>query len=124
MTRIGNLDLAHKVFAQVTKHPETHNQAEWGQKASCGTAGCLAGWACVISGDEPVWHTTVGAGDPYFVRVRDSAGVEHLVRDRGEALLGLSKSDAELLFLNPSNEAAVDMLWSWIEESAPVEVMA
>jgi hypothetical protein len=42
------------VLAQIEAEPEHHDQAYWiVDKGTCGTAACMAGWACVLAGDVP-----------------------------------------------------------------------
>lgn len=57
MALITGRELAVKVIDQVTKHPETHVQSMWTN--SCGTAGCLAGWAVALNRQdgENSWDT-------------------------------------------------------------------
>lgn len=57
MALITGRELAVKVIDQVTKHPETHIQSMWID--SCGTAGCLAGWAVALNRQdgENNWDT-------------------------------------------------------------------
>jgi hypothetical protein len=48
-----NAELAYRVLDQIEAHPELHKQGEWLVKTDCGTAGCFAGWAVMLSGAEP-----------------------------------------------------------------------
>lgn len=74
-------DLAAKVLQQITEHPETHRQSVWWERSdcmypgtemvgelvdlgTCGTVGCVAGWAVALhyadkkrvpkNSDEPI----------------------------------------------------------------------
>lgn len=38
------------VLAQIDATPELHDQSHWSAATSCGTAYCMAGWACALSG--------------------------------------------------------------------------
>src|SRR6185295_20368115 len=40
--------LPARIIAQITQHPETHQQSTW--HSSCGTRHCVAGWATTLSG--------------------------------------------------------------------------
>lgn len=44
-----NIELLGRVIAQITEHPESWDQAQWWD--SCGTSGCIAGWAVHLSGE-------------------------------------------------------------------------
>lgn len=55
---ITGKELAEKVLAKVTEHPEQHEQAIWVRDAEappvdkvnlCGTRACLAGWAVLLN---------------------------------------------------------------------------
>ena len=48
-----NAELAYRVLDFLDAHPEQHAQGVWIGKGECGTIGCLAGWACLLSGDQP-----------------------------------------------------------------------
>ncbi len=45
-----NAELAYAVLDHIDAHPESWNQGKWW----CGTGGCFAGWACALSGENPV----------------------------------------------------------------------
>ena len=57
------LDLFVAVMAHITLHPQDHRQSEWmiavpasaGLGTTCGTAGCIAGWACQFHGMLNHW---------------------------------------------------------------------
>lgn len=49
-----NAELAWRVLDHIDAHSEQHNQSLWMMNAPCGTVACLAGWACLLSGDRPV----------------------------------------------------------------------
>lgn len=54
---ITGRELAEKVVAHVTAHPDSHFQGTWMSGADtpvneCGTTGCLAGWAVTLNARE------------------------------------------------------------------------
>ncbi len=53
-TRSGNIAaLRAAVAAHIEAHPELHAQSQWGDGSpdpACGTACCVAGWACHLGG--------------------------------------------------------------------------
>ena len=49
------VELREAVAAHIEAHPELHDQTSWGSGSadpSCGTACCVAGWACHLGGGE------------------------------------------------------------------------
>jgi hypothetical protein len=53
---IPNAALAYRVLDHIDAHPEQHDQNVWVEEGrDCGTAACLAGWAVLLSGDEPIF---------------------------------------------------------------------
>lgn len=54
-----NAELAYRVLDQIDAHPEQWQQLSWISRPAgddCGTAGCFAGWTCMLSGDKPCWE--------------------------------------------------------------------
>jgi hypothetical protein len=92
-----NAELAYKVLDHIDTNPEQWNQTDWitkGDGEDCGTAGCFAGWACMLSG----WK-------PYFVdqyRTRTGlvmiGGRDSMIAERAPDLLGISYTQADDLF--------------------------
>lgn len=90
-------------------------------KHDCGTAACLAGWATALAGYRvekvPAYlHETAGGyrvvsdkGEKLEVSSNISLATE------GRQLLGLSKSDADILFLELSDNEAVAVLYLMLE---------
>jgi hypothetical protein len=50
---IPNAELAYKVLDQIDAHPEQWDQGVYLRAGYCGTVGCFAGWACLLSGEKP-----------------------------------------------------------------------
>lgn len=49
-----NAELAYRVLDHIDAHPESWDQNIWvARRPECGTAACFAGWACLLSGDQP-----------------------------------------------------------------------
>jgi len=68
-----NIPELRRVLAFIVVNPEKHDQTQW-----CGTAQCLAGWACTLNGYEPVPYDLEDVRD--FVRLvgDDSETGEHV----------------------------------------------
>jgi hypothetical protein len=45
-----NTGLLRAVLAHIDAHPELHDQRAFDTRTECGTAHCVAGWACLLSG--------------------------------------------------------------------------
>lgn len=45
-----NAQLAYMVLDHIDAHPEQWQQGQWIGNAECGTVGCFAGWAVLLSG--------------------------------------------------------------------------
>lgn len=79
-----NLDLTVRVLAQIERDPSSHDQRNWAsqrQDDGCGTAYCMAGWACVLAGEAVEWTT-----DHVYI------GVEHNWPEAYDAYRGILKS--------------------------------
>lgn len=91
-----NIELFKKVREKIATTPEAYDQSVFGRPepdAPCGTAGCIAGWAMVLS-------ATLSAEEIQLANVAaDSNNVMiDLVRDRATEVLGLSDAEADTLF--------------------------
>jgi hypothetical protein len=120
-----NVELLDRTLNWITEHPEAHDQGEWLHRfetdnpgPTCGTQGCLAGWTAVLGGYEPYffqWPSGVdrGYGGTDYVRATPAAqplvqAVElrpfprepgvWAVRQVARELLGLSRTETEILF--------------------------
>lgn len=93
-----NAQLAYCVLDHIAAHPEQWRQREWISRPKgneCGTAGCMAGWACLLSGDQPHW----GWKRLTSHKVVDSSDHDvHYVMERAQFLLGIGEDDAYELF--------------------------
>lgn len=76
-----NAELAYRVLDHIDAHPKLWDQGQWVAKAECGTAACFAGWACLLSGEEPASEDLLG------IMLRSGMSIP----DRAEELLGASR---------------------------------
>jgi hypothetical protein len=78
-----NSDLLRQIAEQIDQHPEQYNQKWFVTETECGTAYCVAGWACVID--------------------RANGGIHDFDDDmweRAKGLLDISDDEAYILFEN------------------------
>lgn len=97
-----NAELAYRVLDQIDARPELHEQLWWFTITDCGTAGCFAGWTCMLSGDKPSTNGgppihLLNVGDEASYALRPDGQVEY-VSDRARALLGIDESLGRSLF--------------------------
>ena len=85
-----NAELAYRVLDHIDAHPDQHDQHVWIERVmsggkDCGTAACLAGWACLLSGDTPVFgdESEIGTCEVSTGRTYES------VPERAAELLGI-----------------------------------
>lgn len=96
-----NAELAYATLDQIDEHPELHDQSWWFTVTECGTTGCFAGWACLLSGDKPdaldrpMHLLDIGADVSFVVR---PDGVTQSVSEHAQELLGLDWETARRLF--------------------------
>lgn len=65
-------------------------------EATCGTAACFAGWACLLNGDQVLGDLDASPGAHSWVR--DEGGRRRRVDARARRLLGLTDDEAHELF--------------------------
>lgn len=87
-----NVELLERVMQHITDHPEQHDQVAWLNE--CGTAACFAGWACLLSGWQPV--VTYNPDDTRVMS--PDTLTEDFVSDRAGKLLGLTHREMNYLF--------------------------
>lgn len=84
-----DLDLLRRTFEHIDAHPEQWHQGCWlHQDEECGTVACVAGWACLLAGDEV-------ASDGLVLTPK---GQRIPVDARAANLLGLTYEEAGALF--------------------------
>lgn len=82
-----NAALAYRVLDHIDAHPEQWNQGLYIGKAECGTVACFAGWACLLSGEEPLFSMW----DPNETSWLRAGRDEFPVSERAQQLLGVSR---------------------------------
>ena len=105
-----NIELFEKIREKIVTTPESYDQGTFGRRdrdAPCGTAACIAGWACVLS----------GAMDPETL-YRTSARDPMEVQDKAAEVLGLSDEDAAILFTGEPEGEDFDPDEEWDEDYA------
>lgn len=91
-----NVPLLEEVMHHIKDHPETHDQSTYLSQNDCGTAGCFAGWAWLLSGQE------------YFKI--DSARDALRVFDGAREVLGLTDREATALFSPGNNRSVLELM--------------
>lgn len=51
-----NAALAYLVLDHIDAHPELWDQGRYIGAGKCGTVACFAGWACLLSGEQPHFY--------------------------------------------------------------------
>jgi hypothetical protein len=82
-----NAELAYRVLDHIDAYPKQWHQGIWIGPANCGTVGCFAGWACLLSGDQPALDPD-DEGEAEEVWVEGGATLRY-IPDRAAALLGI-----------------------------------
>jgi hypothetical protein len=114
-----NIDLAEKVLAQITEHPELHDQQYYGMRRDCGTTHCVAGWAIALSpGVEFTWRPWDDGFEIDGVSLPDYGVTDPEVA--GRELLGLDLEAAEHLFLDLDESEAIVFLRQLIADAKAV----
>jgi hypothetical protein len=99
-----NIPLMTEVLYHVEANPKSFDMSMWASE--CGTVGCIALHACLLSGYEMVGKDR---GEVITVRFPGKDGVYH-VSATAKELLGLSEHDADLLFLHTNTVNAPTVL--------------
>lgn len=88
-----NIELFKAIREKIATTPEAYDQAVYGRPESaapCGTAACIAGWACVLSGQMDTQE---------LLRRERSRGWEFdSIAETAQRVLGLSEEEADTLF--------------------------
>lgn len=94
------IELLRAIQKKITTFPESYDQLTWvepNDAAPCGTACCIAGWACLLSGEYITTtghHSIRSVEDTWIVPVGVAAAT----------LLGLDSDEAETLFTDEPQE--------------------
>lgn len=108
MADTPNVDLLRRTLAHIETHPELWDQTRWRTETeNCGTAYCFAGWAATLDGGQ--WYSddpgsacgddllAVDEDGEYVMALKDGTLVTD-IQARAERILGLTESQAEMLF--------------------------
>lgn len=93
-----NIPLFQKILDKITEAPASYDQGTWmdqSDEAPCGSTGCIAGWAVVLSGRmtaEEVESLTLTLCD------------QRQMLDMGREVLGLTFGEATHLFKGDTTE--------------------
>lgn len=105
-----NKELLRKILNQVEETPEQWLQSSWGLKTSCGTTFCIAGWACVLSGYEPIPPSNPSTRLIEYVQ---KEGEIFHIQDIAGRLLHLNDDQQEELFYETDEDDAYEILKEW-----------
>lgn len=104
-----NKELMRKILTQIEEHPEQHDQVHWAAQTRCGTTFCVAGWACFLSGYEPVF---TGDSKLFEGFAGEKDGELFQTSEKARELLDLSFEEMDQLFYSPE-ENATRLLREW-----------
>jgi hypothetical protein len=109
-----NEKLIECVLDHIETHPDEYNQNFWCQIADqhqdgeyCGTAGCFAGWAVLLSCPVEKWK-----GLPHDTASKDAEGnyyPQGYYYEKGRKALGLTNDEASHLFRSANGIPAYDI---------------
>lgn len=99
-----NIELLKQVRDKIATTPEAYDQRVFARKSSaapCGTAACIAGWACVLSGEMDTAE---------LMRREQAIGtVYESIRETAKRVLCLDENEADTLFTEtPEGEPDYD----------------
>lgn len=94
-----NVELLEKTMQHIMDHPETHNQRMWVN--GCGTVGCFAGWACLLSPE-------ITLEELYFTF---PDGSQSHTQDAAMRVLGLTYKEADNLFSEDNSRAMLQLIF-------------
>jgi hypothetical protein len=86
-----NIELFRAVREKIASAPAAYDQTTFGQPdedAPCGTAACIAGWACILSGemDAPTLYDA------------NTGQLQQSIVETATRVLGIADNEAEILF--------------------------
>jgi hypothetical protein len=87
-----NAELAYRVLDHIDADPNSWKQDVWISKHGCGTVACFAGWACLLSGDQPAADPDSDDDETERVHIAWQSGYEE-VPERASSLLGIPLAD-------------------------------
>lgn len=96
-----NEPLFRQIVEHIENNPDEWNQSVFGSSTECQTTYCLAGWACVFSGEELQWKE-------YDSEIHDVSEGKYLATAwamrTGTEALGLTYHQADELFHNYTSD--------------------
>jgi hypothetical protein len=95
---MANIEKLRAVLAKIEADPTLWDQAFWIKRTDCGTAGCFAGWACMLDGAKPIGLRHWDEGVEQAAEVITSAGVVQDVDSAAAEILDLTEPEADILF--------------------------
>jgi hypothetical protein len=119
----GTVDLFQRALEYVTEHPAEHDQSIWAKRTETGIVGCLAYHVVRLAGHTMDWEHGKGpqrcwscnrdhSNESSYVVAENADGHTH-VSDAARVALGLSQTQADLLF-RPYTSLARQ--WRYAEE--------
>ncbi|WP_055566013.1 hypothetical protein [Streptomyces atriruber] len=111
-----NVDLLLEIREQITSHPETHDQEQWGKRTGCGTTHCIAGWAAVLTGAALAWTDAADLDDINGDEVVTYADDHENPSVYAQRVIGLPPGEVIGLFYELDNAEALEALDRLIEK--------
>lgn len=93
-----NVELLNKTMTYIKDHPESWDQAYWIINNYCGTVGCFAGWACMLSGAD----IKIPQKNAYYGTIQVN-GTTRNVQDFAREVLGLDSAKSGALFCSDNS---------------------
>lgn len=96
-----NVELFERVIAAIDNEPERLGMSHYflrKEGEECGTACCIAGWACILSGAVPTNFEDIGDREEESYLVKTAQGERVFAVALGRESLGLSGDQANDLF--------------------------
>lgn len=106
-----NVALLKQIVKHLREEPKRYNQSNWGKRVevtepgapACGTQGCIAGWATLLSVPQELWTNLFAGGVFYPLAVEDGGGWlrdlhKSAASNVAQRLLGLTDEEAYGLF--------------------------
>jgi hypothetical protein len=100
-----NIELFKKIREKIATTPEAYDQSVFARRsvtAPCGTAACIAGWACVLSGAMDA--------EELMRRERANGAEFRSIEITAKSALGVDDDEAETLFTEDPEGTSFD--WS------------
>lgn len=134
---MANTELLKKIKTVLTLKPELWDQHQWARRAltvpepvltdtaddvaeeikevSCGTAMCVAGWACFLSGEKIDWTNDADVDEISNKIMATFLTSGETIESRARELLDISYEDAGTLFYGFGEDATLERLDELIE---------